>query len=589
MRLAVYIVCLLYVLNPSPVSAQNLEKYWTYRSRLDSEFLVQGQGQGLSIPADHRNNLINQIKWSDATIDQGWYIGTLATEHYLLRHSAVDPGYGDGSIDLEANAAALYYALKALQRLDFVAETSFLLCPGVNSENGFFIRDDVPIDFHLNFPGMTSTFSDYLSLNIYDKEMSQDQMYHVLLGISLVKRFVDPLTEYNNENLVDLAVTAATQILGHVAGYSNWLIKNPACNKIVYRGPDAWSLAHGTNQMIKWITDGNVSYDNDIEVILNEGVWPAIGQASNPVHLNPDNTHMIMTIGAVGQLWNENTLTRLMNLSNLQDFYLYPMLHAALYGTSAVQDWGDHQTLLDSISTAMLSEAPVTGPASPQPLPGMHGWATANRFIRARDQHINGSDYSAGREYHGLDYMLLHNLRYILFECSEVRFEQPGNETFCLFKKDYDLSPYGFPEGGSFSGPGVLAGQFFNPSVSGPGLHILHYSFTSPSGCVAMDSVTVEVSPCTGADESSLPLQVHLRPNPASKQVKVVVDLNGGIGFRWYIIDALGRRAGSGYHQRGLGDPDQSFSIDLNGMSPGSYYFVLQSSGNKQVLPLVVF
>ena len=555
----------------SPLNAQNLEKYWNYRLRLDEEFLLIGEGIGKSIPADHRNNLINQIKWSDATVDQGWYIGTLATEHYLLSHPEQFSGYSDGTYDLSQNTEALYYALKALQRLDISAETSFILCPGIPQENGFFIRDDVPINFHLNFPGMSSIFSDFVSLNIYDKEMSQDQMYHVLLGLSLVKRYVDPTVSYDDENLSALTEQIGTGILSHVAGYSDWTIKNPVCNKIVDRGPYAWSLSFGTNEMIKWITDGTVNYDTDPIVILNQGVWPAIGQATNPIHLNSDNTHMIMTIGAVGKLWNNNTMNRLMNMATLQDFYLYPMLHGALYGRSEVANWYDHESQLSGISQEMLDEAPADGPASPQPLAGTHGWATANRFIRDRADQVNGGGNSIGRTYHGLDYMLLHNLNYILFECPEVTFEPLPNESYCSYKKDIDLSPYGQPAGGIFTGPGVLADQFFNPSVSGPGIHLLTYTYTSPSGCIVSDSIEVIVDVCTGISNTSALSGILSWPNPADDNFSISFNSAKNISLDWVITDAIGRVVLQ-IKDKAANIGENMINFDISTLSSGNYH-----------------
>jgi len=72
-------------------SYQNLEKYWFYRYRLVNDFMLIGDGPGMSIPAQARvTNLDNRLSdgdserntlfWSDATIDLGHYISVLATE-----------------------------------------------------------------------------------------------------------------------------------------------------------------------------------------------------------------------------------------------------------------------------------------------------------------------------------------------------------------------------------------------------------------------------------------------------------------------------------------------------------------------------
>jgi len=66
----------------------NLEKYWFYRYRLVEDFMLIGDGPGMSIPAqsraldsDNRTGGFyderNTLAWSDATIDLGHYIGAL--------------------------------------------------------------------------------------------------------------------------------------------------------------------------------------------------------------------------------------------------------------------------------------------------------------------------------------------------------------------------------------------------------------------------------------------------------------------------------------------------------------------------------
>jgi hypothetical protein len=60
----------------------------------------------------------------------------------------------------------------------------------------------------------------------------------------------------------------------------------------------------------------------------------------------------------------------------------------------------------------MLDELPAMGePACPGPSgPVPNGFTTHNRFIRGKDQAHVGSPGCVGVRYHGLDYMLLHNL-----------------------------------------------------------------------------------------------------------------------------------------------------------------------------------
>src|SRR4029079_8868382 len=58
-------------------------------------------------------------------------------------------------------------------------------------------------------------------------------------------------------------------------------------------------------------------------------------------------------------------------------------------------------------------------------------------------------------------------------------------------------SPYqlagGFPSGGVYSGTGVSNGMF-DPMADGVGSHMIHYTYTSAFGCVAVDSQAIVVN-----------------------------------------------------------------------------------------------
>lgn len=53
----------------------------------------------------------------------------------------------------------------------------------------------------------------------------------------------------------------------------------------------------------------------------------------------------------------------------------------------------------------------------------------------------------------------------------------------------------GLPSGGIYTGPGITADTVFDPSLAGPGLHILTYTFTDQNGCVNSADQTVKVLP----------------------------------------------------------------------------------------------
>ena len=71
---------------------QNVVKYYRLRQRLVTEFTSVGPGQGQSQPAPERMDGQGRMKWGDETIALGFYLGVLASEHYLLTHPAAFPG-----------------------------------------------------------------------------------------------------------------------------------------------------------------------------------------------------------------------------------------------------------------------------------------------------------------------------------------------------------------------------------------------------------------------------------------------------------------------------------------------------------------
>lgn len=64
----------------------------------------------------------------------------------------------------------------------------------------------------------------------------------------------------------------------------------------------------------------------------------------------------------------------------------------------------------------------------------------------------------------------------------------------------------GSPAGGTYSGPGVVNGQEFNPAMAGVGTHSLTYSFTNAQGCSNTATVQFEVTPSPAVDAGAYPI-----------------------------------------------------------------------------------
>ncbi len=385
-------------------TVENLDKYAALRLRLDEQFVAEGEGPGHAMPVHERVESEGLVRWADASIRLGWYIGLLATEHYLQQHPDRFPGFDSAlpeGVDVDEQ---LYYALLALERLDDVADASFPApCTTTPALNGFFIRDDVPESILESFPDATAVQSDFLDSSLTAKEMSQDQAYHVLLGLALVKKLVGPDIESQGQPLQAWAVTQAQRIGEHISG-DEWLIRNPACDRLVARGEDARGFSKGVGRALSFLTDGALEPEPDL------GLGELWDQAVDPDFIffaNSNVMHMGMAVAAIGKGWEDDTMDALVGLAEVQQWWIYPMLLRALHDDAA---YCEHEEVVAGHARSMLDEFPLGGDIAstfPGP-PAEHGFTTSNRFIRPLDEHYIGS--SEGRRYNGLDYLLLHNV-----------------------------------------------------------------------------------------------------------------------------------------------------------------------------------
>jgi hypothetical protein len=381
---------------------QNLAKYHALRTRLVTDFTVVGSGAGQSQPADLRDDGEGFIKWADNTIRLGWYIGILASELYLADHPAEFPG----AKGREDTLNELYLALLAMERLDQKAESAFPECGGADALNGFFIRDDVPEGFHTKFPPLTTTFSDFVDPTLTNKEESQDQVYHVLLGLALVKHLVPSSVTKNGKTLRTWAVDQAKRIVEHMAS-TDWTIRNPACEgRKVRRGEDARLFSGGTRLAIGFITDG--AYLPEPNATLG-WLWSSVPRGVGATDI--DNQHMAMAIAAVGNGWGADTARHLYDLSIAPDWPIYPMLHRVLHGDAAAAWCTSTAPPVNERGRKMLDELPAGADiASPEPGTAPHQFTRSLRFLRGRETAYSGELGSEGHRFPGLDYMLLHNL-----------------------------------------------------------------------------------------------------------------------------------------------------------------------------------
>ena len=389
-------------------TAQNLDKYRSLRRRLVTEFVSVGAAQGQSQPAPERMDNLGLMKWGDGTIALGFYLGMLATEHYILSHPTQFTGAASSPADITATRDELYYALLALERLDRDADAAFPSpCSTTPALNGFFLRDDVPADFYTRFTGISTIQSDFVDPTLTNKEESQDQVYHVQHGLALVVALVPASVTVQNKPLRAWAIDQAQRITKHFTK-GDWIIRNPACgNRAVNRGENAAGYSYGETFAAAYITDG--AYTPTTSGIW-QNIWDTLRQPTNPAYNDEDNLHMALAIMAVGDGYGADTPQVLATLAATQDWPLYPLLHRVLHPAAA--GFCMTAATVNPRARVMLDElTSQTEPSCPGASgPAPHGFTTHNRFIRGKSQAYVGPSGCEGIRYHGLDYMLLHNL-----------------------------------------------------------------------------------------------------------------------------------------------------------------------------------
>ncbi len=97
------------------------------------------------------------------------------------------------------------------------------------------------------------------------------------------------------------------------------------------------------------------------------------------------------------------------------------------------------------------------------------------------------------------------------------------------------------PAGGTFSGTG-MAGNMFNPAISGVGVFTIYYNYTDPTtNCSGVDSLVMNVADCTGLNQVAGSVNnIKVYPNPTKDQVTITNAMIVG-DMKISICDAAGR------------------------------------------------
>ncbi len=443
------------------VSAQtpvlNEEKYWLYRERLLEEFMVSSSGNeaGTSIPASIRHMGRGQMRWGDATINLSNYMAVLATEYRLLN---------DHGRPVESTLQKLHRALLAMERLDANAPEFFMAEATEHLLDGFFIRDDVPATFtehwsdvnpvFVDFPNVRSDFTDP---DIRLNEMSQDQVWNLIIGLSLISHLVDDTTlhyipEYHGSMLLsiaDRAMIAAYRMIEIMQAqicfapfrfmenrfcFQYWHLFNPYLGHSVKRGSGPTLLKYGFAEAGNVITGhrfGDMHWGNSRYARIWFNIAGSLQYLQRLKRVKSiENLYHTATTATVGGVWSTRDLVRLFNRH--RKFLFLPNHQYEHLALISCVLHGDCPKILhkeQAFYEELLNDAPRHGPfnyglddmSEQGSLVGYeyweeyhYEWSSVNRFVWPH-RRGDGTIEAHKGEYNGLDYMLLYNLYGLVF------------------------------------------------------------------------------------------------------------------------------------------------------------------------------
>lgn len=447
----------------------NLQKYWHYRYRLTNYYLVVGEGQGMSLPADSRNYYFgNLMRWGEGTVYLGYYTGVLATEYRLLK---------DNGQSTDQTCTELYYSLLAAIRLDNYAEWSF---NQPNATDGFLVRDDVPAGFvqaHINElnvsipmgqpaifgagkPGEIQTESSDHIVNLANNQthknaVSKDMLLPLLMGFAMVAKFVDSgnvsfynYTTGNTEsvNLKQLAIDETDLIISYIKENhgQHWEIRTPDNNTLASDGGNCLSLSYPLAILGQQIT--GIDY-SDVHTFFNEPLWQASQDADfircEEVGQDGSARAMVMLMAALTDSWkniggSNTTPDQILAIGDYDaggtsvctyeashygwDVF-YGMIWDLFHGANTyIGDLCQAKTILDGA----FWDGPYFHTTTDL---GYPGWCASRRFFDDAPVPDVGKDGFQGN-YNGLDYMLLFNLYYLDARAQSRPFYIPQTNPF---------------------------------------------------------------------------------------------------------------------------------------------------------------
>jgi hypothetical protein len=343
--------------------------------------------------------------------------------------------------------------MMAMERLDAGAGTFYADRNALPVPNGFFIRDDVPADFTQRWSWKNPSFNDYPNVKsdfidekIRLNEMSQDQVWHLIVGLALISHLVDDTTgwfvpQYHGPmrfTLSQRAMIAGYRIIhamqdkaclfgsketGKGLCINYWHLKNPASGEAVKRGANPNFLKFGFAESGNVITHrafGNMHWGNS----RRGKMWYNLSSTFQFLQRflpsgNFEHIYYLGSTATVGNVWTTGDLIRLFNRHQKLPFIPNPQYeHFALISCVLHDDCPRVLQKEKPMYEKLLNLAPMEGAFNYGYNPNRlyeFEWSSINRFVWPERRGTGTSEHHQG-EYNGLDYMMLYNLYYLVYE-----------------------------------------------------------------------------------------------------------------------------------------------------------------------------
>jgi parallel beta-helix repeat protein len=154
----------------------------------------------------------------------------------------------------------------------------------------------------------------------------------------------------------------------------------------------------------------------------------------------------------------------------------------------------------------------------------------------------------------------------------------------CVYNPAFTLTG-GAPAGGTYSGPGVSAGNF-NPSTAGVGTHTITYTYTlAATGCTDDATSTIFVDDCVGLPEIEDGIMFSTFPSPANDVLNLSISgLNGLMEVRMLNLQGQVVR-----HEKLEAQGNELIhTMNVSELPAGIYYLRLEAGNILEVRKVVI-